>query len=48
MFYGTGIATYVWILDNDKPLKRRGKIQLLDASSLWAPSAMALAISGAR
>ena len=37
MFYGTGIATYVWILDNDKPLKRRGKIQLLDASSLWEP-----------
>jgi len=35
MFYGTGIATYVWILDNDKPLKRRGKIQLLDASGLW-------------
>ena len=37
MFYGTGIATYVWILDNDKPLKRRGKIQLLDASGLWEP-----------
>ena len=37
MFYGTGIATYVWILDNDKPLKRRGKIQLLDASDLWEP-----------
>ena len=37
MFYGTDIATYVWILDNDKPLKRRGKIQLLDASSLWEP-----------
>ena len=37
MFYGTGIATYVWILDNDKPLKRRGKIQLLDAAGLWEP-----------
>lgn len=37
MFYGTGIATYVWILDNHKPLKRRGKIQLLDASGLWEP-----------
>ena len=37
MFYGTGIATYVWILENDKPLKRRGKIQLLDASGLWEP-----------
>lgn len=37
MFYGTGIATYAWILDNHKPLKRRGKIQLLDASGLWEP-----------
>ena len=27
----------MWILDNDKPLKRRGKIQLLDASGLWEP-----------
>jgi len=37
MFYGTSIATYVWILDNNKPAKRRGKIQLLDASGLWEP-----------
>ena len=37
MFYGTGIATYVWILDNHKPEERRGKIQLIDASSLWEP-----------
>lgn len=32
MFYNTGIATYVWILDNNKPAERRGKIQLIDAS----------------
>ena len=25
MFYNTGIATYIWILDNNKPAKRRGK-----------------------
>ncbi|MFF7058422.1 N-6 DNA methylase [Achromobacter spanius] len=37
MFYGTGIATYVWILDNKKPAERRGKIQLIDASALWKP-----------
>lgn len=37
MFYGTGIATYVWILDNNKPEGRRAKIQLIDASRLWEP-----------
>ncbi len=37
MFYGTGIATYVWILDNHKPAGRRGRIQLIDASGLWEP-----------
>ena len=30
MFYNTGIATYVWILDNAKPEERRGKVQLID------------------
>src|SRR5699024_821125 len=35
MFYGTGIATYVWILDTNKDDKRRGKIQLIDASNHW-------------
>src|SRR5699024_10641145 len=37
MFYGTGIATYVWILDNNKRADRRGKIQLIDGADLWAP-----------
>ena len=32
MFYNTGIPTYLWILDNDKPAIRRGKVQLIDAS----------------
>jgi len=32
MFYNTGIATYVWILDNHKQGQRVGKIQLIDAS----------------
>ncbi|WP_326745322.1 type I restriction-modification system subunit M [Streptomyces sp. NBC_01760] len=34
MFYGTGIATFVWILDTNKEPDRRGKIQLIDASAL--------------
>jgi len=37
MFYGTGIATYVWILDTNKEASRRGKIQLIDGSGLWDP-----------
>ncbi|SDQ11902.1 type I restriction-modification system subunit M [Microbacterium sp. cf332] len=37
MFYGTGIATYVWILDTNKEPARQGKIQLIDASGLWKP-----------
>ena len=32
MFYNTGISTYIWILDNDKPLERKGKIQLVNAA----------------
>jgi type I restriction enzyme M protein len=35
MFYNTGISTYVWILSNRKPSHRKGKTQLIDASSLW-------------
>ncbi|NEU14427.1 SAM-dependent DNA methyltransferase [Methylobacterium sp. BTF04] len=35
MFYNTGISTYVWILSNKKPETRRGKVQLIDASSFW-------------
>jgi type I restriction enzyme M protein len=32
LFYNTGIKTYVWILTNQKPDKRKGKIQLIDAT----------------
>jgi type I restriction enzyme M protein len=35
MFYNTGISTYVWILSNRKPSPRKGKVQLIDASSFW-------------
>lgn len=35
MFYGTGIPTYVWILDTNKGSEREGKIQLIDGSDQW-------------
>ncbi len=33
MFYNTGISTYIWILSKNKRKERKGKIQLIDASS---------------
>jgi len=36
MFYNTGIATYVWILSNAKPKKRRGKVQLINATGHYS------------
>ena len=35
MFYNTGISTYVWIISNRKPDARRGKVQLIDATTMW-------------
>jgi len=35
MFYNTGIATYIWVLSNRKEKKRKGKIQLIDASGIY-------------
>ncbi len=37
MFHNTGIATYVWIVDKNKEPRRRGKIQLIDATNQWTP-----------
>ena len=37
LFYNTGIATYVWVLTNRKRPERRGKVQLIDATSFWVP-----------
>ena len=31
-FYNTGIATYIWIINKDKPQEHKGKVQLIDAS----------------
>ncbi|EHT08614.1 hypothetical protein HMPREF9694_03801 [Klebsiella michiganensis] len=35
LFYNTGITTYIWILNNNKPASRKGKVQLIDASLLY-------------
>jgi type I restriction enzyme M protein len=32
LFYNTGIATYIWVLSNRKPLSRKGRVQLINAS----------------
>ena len=37
LFYNTGIATYVWVLTNRKAPQRKGKVQLVDATSFWVP-----------
>jgi len=34
-FYNTGITTYLWIIDKDKPSFRQGKVQLIDASNCY-------------
>ncbi len=37
MFYNTGIATYIWVLSNRKPVHRKGKVQLIDATQWYKP-----------
>jgi type I restriction enzyme M protein len=37
IFYNTGIATYIWVLSNRKEARRRGRVQLIDASSWQRP-----------
>ena len=37
MFYNTGIGTYIWILSNRKEERRKGKIQLIDATAMKSP-----------
>jgi type I restriction enzyme M protein len=31
LFYNTGISTYVWLITNNKPKERKGKVQLINA-----------------
>ena len=34
MFYNTGIGTHIWVLTNKKEARRKGKIQLIDATGM--------------
>jgi type I restriction enzyme M protein len=35
LFYNTGISTYLWIVTNRKERRRKGKIQLIDATGFF-------------
>lgn len=35
IFYNTGIATYIWVLNNKKPNIRKGKVQLINANQMY-------------
>jgi len=37
LFYNTGIATYIWVLSNRKQERRKGKVQLIDATQWFTP-----------
>ena len=37
LFYNTGIATYIWVISNRKPMHRKGKVQLIEASQWYKP-----------
>ena len=37
MFYNTGIFTYIWILSKKPNLRRKNKIQLIDATAMFVP-----------
>lgn len=37
LFYNTGIAIYIWVLSKNKASRRRGLVQLIDATSEWVP-----------
>ena len=34
LFYNTGIATYIWVLSMNKRAERKGKLQLIDATTM--------------
>ncbi|PVY36050.1 type I restriction-modification system subunit M [Victivallis vadensis] len=37
MFYNTGIGTFVWVVTNRKEARRKGKVQLIDATAIKTP-----------
>lgn len=42
IFYNTGIATYIWVFNKSKDKKRKGKVQLINANSLFEKRRKAL------
>lgn len=42
LFYNTGIATYIWVLSKNKRDERKGKVQLIDATSFYTKLRKAL------
>jgi type I restriction enzyme M protein len=36
-FYNTGIGTFIWIVTNKKEERRKGKVQLIDATAIKTP-----------
>jgi type I restriction enzyme M protein len=46
MFFNTGIATYIWILDNTKHPDRKGLVQLIDGTSFWTKMRKSLGSKG--
>lgn len=42
LFYNTGIATYIWVLSKNKREERKGKVQLIDATSFYTKLRRAL------
>lgn len=42
LFYNTGIATYIWVLSKNKREERKGKVQLIDATSFFTKLRKAL------
>nr|WP_288974043.1 class I SAM-dependent DNA methyltransferase [uncultured Shuttleworthia sp.] len=37
MFYNTSLGTYIWVLSNKKEERRKGKVQLIDATAMKTP-----------
>lgn len=37
MFYNTSLGTYIWVMTNKKEERRKGKVQLIDATALKSP-----------
>lgn len=35
IFYNTGIATYIWVLSNKKSYRRKGQVQLINATEMY-------------